>query len=423
MKSPKYLLLHLCLLLCIILSFWSTLPHYKYSVFNDIKTRVVGSRLAYNQLSPYFHKYNANVDSIALLDPYEKQQQIVNGNTVPPTLLMLLQPLHQLPFYRVVGLWFWLSYAAFFTILYWLYNFSIKHNYSNYYIAFIGSLLLLVVGWRFHVLSGQMYIFYSLLAVSSLYFFGKKNLILSAILAGVFTAIRFPAAILFLPFMFNNKKFAYTFFATIIVLITTSIAFYNIQVWQQYFASMQIHGLENANAIPELLHPTFAVPNYIEGVRTFASKELVAYIQFINADIFSVQKLLVSYNLPSNTWVLISLFLGSSIVLFGGINYCNNGFYRSFKHQVLYSSLLFFIVDYYLPALRFNYNFLQFLVPLAVVVFYQFKCNFVSKLLLTTGVLLNIVKLNLLPECYSIGEVLCNIAVIIILTTNKVKQT
>lgn len=389
---------------CIISSLYITCKYYPHYVYNDLKSRVVGTRLATAKLSPYLHKYNPATDSTTLLDPHEKPNEIVNGNTITPTAMLLLQGLHSQQLYIITALWVWLSYAAFFIIIYIAY----KQN-SHYYIPILMSVLLLTVSWQLHILKGQMYILYTVIAILALYMYKLKRYATSAICAALVTAIRFPYGILFVPLlcMPNNKKWAASYLLGIALLVAISYMYYGSIVWQHYLESMHWHSLENAYAIPTIIPHTYTVPLTMEQVPNIASSTLQAYELRLNPDVFSVQKLLVTLQLPSTTMWLVVYYLLTILILLALLHKYAPSWYKHTPVLLLCSSIALLLADYYLPAVRFNYNYVQILIPLYIIQLYPVTIPKWCKIMLYIGFTLLIIKLNWLPECYSLAEVLC----------------
>jgi Glycosyltransferase family 87 len=419
MFTQRYFLVLITLVTIISISFYATLKYHPQSIYNDLKTRVTGTRLANIKYSAYFHKWNPTKDDIRLLNTDERAHEIVNGNTVTPSVLVVTKSFHELPLKKIIDSWFILSYAALFSILFLFYK-KMNLNSNQFFIFLISALFLLSVAWRGHILIGQIYIFYTLIGVWCLFFYSNNKKLPSGIFAGFLVGLRFPAAILFLPFLFFKEKKLFIIGGIIgfITIVSFSIYEYGFDIWQDYFKAMKIHGLENSNAIP----PTITIyeyssPEFTEGVPNRISTELSNYMQWCNGDIFSIQRLLVKLQLPSTSLVLITLYGSFATLLFLLVNRLNKDFYKKESLLILFSTLLFFVADYFLPALRFNYNFVQFLVPLSVLFFYKLQISKISIILLCIGIALSLVKL--FPESYSVGEVFCILSMITILIQNK----
>jgi hypothetical protein len=422
MKNRKIILLFAVILISLI-SIAITANYLSDSTNQDLRTRVTGTRLLNNNKSPYFYKFQIG-DPVSILNTTERQAEIVNGNTVTPTVLLFTNLLHQLPLHNIRDIWYILSYLFFFGIIIFLVLKTFKkYTSTNYFLLFCASLFSLIAGWRLHCTAGQMYIIYAALGVATFYFYQKENFLLAAIFAGILTACRLPALLVFLPlFIFKkNTKLLVYFCLTVVGIFILTFFVYDINIWKEYFSAMQYYSLENAGLIPQVRPGcNITIPDYSEGVPNFITAKINSYAAWNNPDVFSIQKILVKLHLPSTPSILYSLFFVYSTTLFCIINKFNPKFYSNQKLLLVFASILMVSADYFLPALRFNYNFMQFLIVISVMMFFNLTMPKFAKCLLAIGILINIVKLNFIPDCYSLGEVLCLSAVVLTIIDNKI---
>jgi hypothetical protein len=418
MFTQRYFLVLITLVTIVSISFYATLKYHPQSIYNDLKTRVIGTRLANINYPAYFHKWNPAKDNIRLLNTDERAHEIVNGNTVTPSVLAVTKSFHELQLKEIIDSWFILSYAAFFSILF-LFYYKMDLNTNQFFLFLISTTFLLSVAWRGHILIGQIYIFYTLIGILSLFAYSTNKKLLSGILAGFLVGLRFPAALLFLPFLLLKEKKLFIIGGLLgfSAIVSFSIYEYGLGIWLDYLKAMKIHGLENIGAIPTITPYEYSSPEFTEGVTNRISPQLANYMQWCNGDIFSIQRLLVQLQLPSTTIVLIGLYTALASLLFIFLNKLNKDFYKKEPLLILFSAVLFFTVDYFLPALRFNYNFVQFMVALSVLFFYKLYISKTSMILLCIGIALSLVKL--FPESYSVGEIFCLFSLITILIQNK----
>ncbi|MDI9365024.1 MAG: glycosyltransferase 87 family protein [Flavobacterium sp.] len=403
-------------------SVFITSRYFKQGYFQDLRTRITGTRLLDAHKSAYFYKWQLG-DDIRLLNFTERQTEIVNGNTVTPIVLLFTNYLHRLAYWQIVVIWYALGYLSLLSILLLIAQKIASHQYTKHQFLFaIACLFPFIVGWRFHCSSGQIYIHYTLLAVASLYAYTKNKKILAAILAGIVTAARLPYIIVFVPlFLFKkNNKMVVPYLAIIIVLCTVTSLTYGTQVWIDYFKAMPFYGFENMGTIPNIRNAfTINLPSYLEGMPTFKTPELVAYERLDTADIFSVQKLLILLHLPSSAAVLYTMYVFVMGLVFLFINKWHTRFYQQQKLFILFAMLLLLLLEYFLPARRYNYNFVQFLVIISVIVFFDIGMSQLAKWLLAIGILLNIFRVSWIPESYSLGEVLCIGAVMLTIIQSR----
>jgi hypothetical protein len=421
MKNRKAILIFIILLLAAVSVRITSVP-LKDSVFNDLRTRVTGTRLLNANKSSYFYKWQ-NGDDLRLLNATEQQSQIVNGNTVTPAVLLLTDGLHRLPLATIATIWFYLSYALFFGIIALLFvKFSKNQSATNIFLLLCAASFCLIAGWRMHCLKGQMYILYAAMAVASYYCYYRNQTTAAAILGALLTICRLPAVLLFLPlFLFKkNTRFLLIYCITLVLAVTGTMLFFGTHIWSDYFSAMQFYGLENAGAIPEIRNTdAISVPAVMEGLPSFVSVKLAQYENTIQPDIFSVQKLLIQLSLPNTSGILYASFFLFVVFLFLLINRFNPRFYLNQKLMILFAAVLLVICEYFLPALRFNYNFVQFLVVISIIMFFNFRMNWMAKMLMTGGIFLNLIKVGFLPDAYSIGEILCLAAAVLTIIQNK----
>jgi hypothetical protein len=426
MKNRKALIIVLSIAIITTISISVTGYFFKYSIFNDLKTRIYGTRLLDANKSAYFSKWQQG-DPMYLYNSTERQTEIVNGNTVTPTVLLFTNLLNRLPLRSVATVWYLLSYLFFFGCILFLLSKVLKQqSNSNIFLIACASLFCLVAGWRMHCLSGQMYILYAFMGIAAYYFYSKDKMILAALFAGLLTAARLPALLLFAPlFLFKkNSTFLWYYGLSFAATFLVTILAYGTHVWQDYFAAMHYYELENIGAIPEIRKAIeVTVPSQMEGLPTIANPVLSNYVNWINADIFSIQKLLIKLHLPSSSGILYSLFLVYSIGLFVIINRFNARFYLNQKLLTLFCAVLLFSSDYFLPALRFNYNFVLFLMVIAIILFFNLRMGIAAKALMLVGIGLNLIKLNFIPDAYSVGEIFCILAALITIVNNRTLVT
>jgi hypothetical protein len=407
------------LIVASIVSIYMSLQIVVDSPYQDLRTRAFATRFADANESPYFFQWS-NADDLKLFNAAQRQQDIVNGFTGTPTVLLLTSFVHQLPLFILAVLWFGLCYVLFFVI-----QFSLFKNAQSNILKIAIALFGLIAGWRLHCSAGQIYIVYTAFAIAGLYFFSKNKMGLAALFLALLFLCRLPFVLLIVPLIIWKNKtsfFAYLIIASCAILGLTMLVFGS-SIWQQYFEAMQYYGLENANAIPKIINDAnITIPNTTEGVNNFVTDNMAHYLKQVNPDVFSVQKLLVKFGLPYQSSFLMLLFAMFSSVIFMSIHFFHKNFFLKKDLLILFTLVLIFSLDYFLPALRFNYNFVQFFVLIAFINYAKLQWNNWSKILLLVGVLMNIIKFPI-PEAYSIGEVFCLFAVLLLIVKNNTLPT
>ncbi len=424
MKNVKFLIATTIALLIIGYSVKLTIAYKNKAVYNDLRTRVTGTRLQDYQKSAYFGKWEQG-DPIYLQNATRVTPQLVNGNTVTPAVLLLTKKLHTFSLSFIKDFWFYSSYFCIIAIIAMLCFKLYKSNKAHPLMIIVLALFALSTGWKIHCFTGQMYIYYTFLASLSLFLFTEKKYVAAAIFAGIVTLCRLPMALLFVPiFLYKkNNAFIVTYIITIAFCIICTQVFVQPNIWNEYFAAMQQYAFENANLMPEGNVEIFNFASQTEGVHNyFDNNTLNYYFNTLQSDIFSIQRLLFKLNMPSSARIMYVFFATFSISLFVLMQKLNANFWLQKKHFILFCIILTLCFDYFLPAKRFSYNFVQLMLLLSVVVYFKFKINNTAISLFALGVLLNVYKLHFIPDAYSLGEVCCIFAAVVVLTTNKIKE-
>ena len=366
----------------------------------DLGYRITGARLLKEGESPYLYKWKEG-DNKKFYNQYEVYTKNVNGVTVPPSILILMRPFIVLEDNHIKWVWTVLSYGFLGGIIFLFFKLS-NEEYKFGIIAiglffFAGS-----IGWLLHVQRGQNYIVYVFL-LSLLYYLYKRGLvILSLIVLSFLIWLRFPFAIFLLPFIpiFKNLKYLCTFFISILLLIVITLLCSSIQNWQDYFY-----------AITEWSKAQVAQSNLFSDSESLSSKTLeVASI--INEQDYLINnssiQYLVQYHLKIGLYKidLLALFmLGSIVIVYPIRRLVREG---AIEPLFLVSFMLYFIFELCIPAPRYNYNYIQWIFPvlLIVVSLNEFKIKPYQWCLGILGLLMNMGLFIQIPRSFTLGEFL-----------------
>ena len=210
MKKTIFYISIIIAIAIIAFSIYTTISFKNSSVYNDLRTRVTGTRLLNHQKSAYFGKWETG-DPITLQNPTRNSAQLVNGNTVTPTVMLFTKKLNNLPLHSIVNFWYYSTYFCLLAIVA-MFCFKIYKNKTlSPLLIILVALFSVTAGFKMHCFTGQMYIFYTFFVALSLFLFTENKLILAAIVAGIVTTFRLPMALLFLPFFFFQKKQCFHF--------------------------------------------------------------------------------------------------------------------------------------------------------------------------------------------------------------------
>lgn len=404
MPPARHIILWFILSLLLGYSIYSAVTHYDISPYNDLRNRVVGSRLADAGQSPYFHKWQAG-EPETWADPFEKQQQIVNGNTVTPVTLGLFSWLNGMDYDTIKWTWIVFTFACFAGALA-LIILLLKKYVRPPYLAVLPAMLLISGAWKLHLFSGQVYIFYALLMLLFFYLFSAKHFFAAGLVVALLVAMRPPALLLFLPLLFRLEKKMLLGGVTALLLIAV---FHVVNIipntWPDYFRSMKIHAQEIPGKIPEIPVNT-VLPAQPEHIDLSNAAQMADYQHALSPDILSVQKILPVEGFLSQPFVLWLLLLAVYALLLLFTVKMKPVKKMSAGSLLLLGFVLYILSEYFLPAPRFTYNFVQWLYPLAILVCTRRLYPGWRLGLLLSGVFLNIVKLPFIPDAYSVGELL-----------------
>lgn len=409
MFTSRHIILWILLLLLLGYSIYSAVEHYGHSPYNDLRNRVVGARLQAAEQSPYFHKWQTG-EPETWLDPFEKPGQVVNGNTVTPVTLAVFSWMNGWHYDQVKCLWIVFTFACFITALVLAYRLLQLYR-RPVYLLLLPAALLASVAWKLHLFSGQIYIVYTLLLVLFFYLYATKRFFMAGMMALLLVALRLPAALVFLPlFLWKfDKRMLFGGLAALGLLAVIHIIKIPSQNWPDYFRSMSIHALEIPGKIPETdmnNKPTVVYPSGPEHIQFNNIEARDAYQRQLSPDILSVQKLMPKEGFFAQPVMLTLLLLFTYLLLY--VVAAGKKLPRKMDGPGLLLSgfVLYILSEYFLPAPRFTYNFVQWLFPLTVL-----ACS--GKLyinwrlgLLLAGLFMNLVKLPFIPDAYSAGELL-----------------
>ncbi|HPR17877.1 MAG TPA: glycosyltransferase 87 family protein, partial [Candidatus Cloacimonadota bacterium] len=313
-------------------------------------------RLLIQHKNPYFYKWQ-DADSVKLLDPRDNPHSEVNRVTVPPTVLQLFAPLSLLKYSTIRQLWLILQWIMFLAAI-MIFSGSVQ-NKTTKRLIWICSLFFIGTSffWRLHVERGQIYIFYVFLFGLFYWFFAKKSDMIAGILLGLLIALRPTFIIVIIPLLLL-KKWKLSIFSVIGICLTIclSILISGWDVWANYLTAMDIHGQNHLLTVPS---PTSFYPyTNIEGIGNLYS---LANIPIYDT---SIQYLMNSLGVPLGSGALkISLLVFTAIMSF---------FILKFRAKIndvdlmIISSLLVYLVEFFIPAARFSYNNVIVLVPLCL---------------------------------------------------------
>ncbi len=317
----------------------------------DLRNRVVGARLIKANHDPYFFKWNEEYSEF-FLDPRDHPNLPVSRVTVPPTILMIHSIFSNLPYKFQRYLW---------TIIQWIllifsiffFSRSVKNEIKSKLI-WIVSLFFIASSFifRLHVERGQIYILYVFLFALSYYIYNsnyKINRLLSGIIMGYVSALRFPMALIGLPFLLCKQwKFILGQIIGFVLGILTSFSFVGYEIWKSYFKAMPIHGKVHIGVI-KITSERYP---HID-IEDMKNLWIWARLPISDSSIQGIARKYLGIQISSNILLIgLMVCIIFLIVLFFRINKRN----KTNDFIFLYSISIILVSELFLPAARFSYN-------------------------------------------------------------------
>lgn len=329
----------------------------------DLRNRVVGSRLIKAGYDPYFFKWNDSFSDF-FLDSRDHPNIPVSRVTVPPTVLQLHSFFSDLPYKIQRYAWTFIQWILLILSIYFFTK--SEKNLIKTKLIWITSLFFMAGSYvfRLHVERGQIYILFVFLFSTAYYIYQDKNKfssILSGIIIGYTTALRPPMCFIGVPFLIYKKwRFIVGQIIGFIIGILTSFIFVNFKIWKSYFTAMDIHEKVHLGI---LKMSTEGYP-YIN-IEDTRDLWMGAQLPISDSSIQGMFYNFFNIRIPSN-----SLIIGLIICLIVFIVILLRLKIKSANMEVLffYGSLMVLISEFFIPAARFSYNNVIWLIPLSLII-------------------------------------------------------
>jgi hypothetical protein len=395
MRRPLFYLSLLLIILAMVKDFKLTINYSGAALRN----RIVSARYMHAGQDPYFSKWHEG-QSDKFLDPIDSPELEVNRCTVPPSLLLIHEPLALLDYSSIKIIWFLLQVAALGLII--ILFLKLASGREERELVIIAATFIIVSdSWHLHVERGQMYIFYALLLTIA-YWLSQKKFKLSSeasgFVLGISTWLRPTLILMNIPLLIAGKwRMIAGHMAGLLSGLIISLLAGQQAAWESYFKAMKLWSHAQLEGMPlnlSLSHIKY--PAVGEGI------DLSKWGMDYDMEFFSVQALAKQYaglNLNSLTLSVIFISLLLLLVIY----------FKSIKKAGDYKSLFisgFLIVmlsEYFLPAPRASYNYVQWIFLILLVVKEIKSDQKLILILLLSGLLLN-VGFGWIPENRTIGE-------------------
>jgi Glycosyltransferase family 87 len=384
----------------------------------DLRNRVVGARLQMDGRPPYFYKWKP-VDGLRYYDPIQADTTYANAITASPFLHHLLFPIANLPQRQISRIWLGVEYCLFFFCILLAFSFT-KNTEQQWAVTITGALFLFTEAWLTHIYYGQNYILFPFLSFAFLFFFQRKDHLVFPFLAGLAAVILFLArpttALFFLPFLFLLKKYSYkylfVFFVPVLILLSYSLLNKNERsFWLDYRHAIAAHITDEQrddHAARTLAFKPVMYQTWEGWDQSSIKKAEAAYPAHLTLEYAGVPHLAKAIFHTKIPLIILNFCFAAIMALLMII------FFRRHMHDpslhialvAIFGFCLYMLSDFFSPVLRRQYYTLQWIFPLLLcAAFYNQKLRTLY-VLLTAGLLLNILNTPYIKIRHTIGEYL-----------------
>lgn len=391
----------------------------------DLRTRIVGARLLNTGHSPYYFKWQPGV-SERFLDPLDVPSWEPSRNrvTVTPFLLLTHSSIACLDYKVIRDVWNLFQLFCFLYIVIFFF-FSAK-SWIRRALVLVSSCLLISItpGWVYHYALGQVYVFYIfvLCLVYQLYHLKSDNgKLLSGVVFGILILLRPPFIMMLIPFLIvKEKSFIKGAVIGFLLASIVSITAGQWEDWKDYYNAMMgksavfsAHPLTRAAVTVDTNFSRMKYPQIVEGVY---------FKQFRYVPIDTSKKIEIKDNRTNNYFsklrisnkeITVFIFVLLFILLMWFLRKEISTFTED--RLFLVGFLFYMLQDNFLPALRYQYNYIQWVFALLLVCCKTdiLKSSYLPLLLI--GLCLNLKKISWFPNAFLIGEVFVFISILLIL--------
>jgi hypothetical protein len=397
---------------------------------SDLRNRVVGARLEKDGKLPYNYLWNTN-DGERYYDLANRHAPSGSSNiTASPFFHQLMFPLCDLPQRTISKIWICLQY--FFLIIMLVLTCRIAANIQIIcLIVNTGVLFTLTEAWKILISAGQLYFFEAMLMNLILYFFLKKNkcnFVTAGILSIVLVLTRPISIVLFIPFLFNYKKYVIFLNSAASALLVYGFfvlaSSYQKNLYRNYLDNMKLQILFHQGLIVDSLNGIITTNRFpfLEGVDFKKALSLEKQdnipVYSESGNFFVLWEKLFHSKIP----VYVLNFVSCMVVILLSFLFFRKTPDGAYDLKIMLLGLtLYMIAEMFNPVHRHQYNTVQwFPIVLAGLLLYKNRIT-MGFILLLAGLLLNISNTQLIPMRHTFGEI-CWIAALLILVFSPVEK-
>jgi hypothetical protein len=382
-KRSAQIFFTLFFVLCLIFSFMPDLHNTIHYGNVDLRTRVVGARVALAGQDPYFFQWRSGMPE-QLIDPDVQRNAKTSKLTVTPSVLTFHAPFVHYSYFQQKLIWLFLQWMALIASLI-IFLYKSKSLIQSLLCSILSLFFVNSLFWRLHLERSQIYIFIVFfLSIAFLIFQDKSYLRqgLSGLLLGIATALRPPLLLVLLPFLIGRYWAVLT--GSVMGILLGIWPLSETRLWKSYFAALSkathhlsSHGIPSAEL--NKINIGGIYPEWIEGLSNITkAKEITA----TNS---SLQSILLKFHLENPH--SFQLFFGVIFLVLMLLHF-NKTISKATPVNVLFlgGSVLYLLSEFFLPAPRYSYNDVQWLFPLFLIILEVKDIYFFSQI--STGILM-----------------------------------
>ncbi|MBC7228949.1 MAG: DUF2029 domain-containing protein [Actinobacteria bacterium] len=388
------LILAAILILAALLSAWGFIQDFRHTWEYggvDLRNRVVGARLLWEDLDPYYFKWSEDYPD-TLLDPMDNPDNEVSRVTVPPTVLVLHLPLAWLSYAAQRTAWLFVQWLLFLASVFLLSRCAPSRGIAaGVWIA--GLLLSATPFWRFHVERGQIYILYAFLIALSFWLYMRRwrhAALASGVALGFLAALRPTFVFMAVPLLvFRKWRSCVGLACGLLALLLICAPFAGISTWESYVRAMRHHEGDNIG----LNQPIGSLyrDRLIEGMDNLRS--------FLRTPIINTSvQWYFKYHFQKDVGsAFLALMMAAVVLLMTLLTLLFRDCAASTAVVYMIGSLTVLVCEYFLPAVKPSYVNVLWLLPLelavleyrAIVSLKRWKAG-IALLLLLAGIYFNV---------------------------------
>lgn len=327
----------------------------------DLHMRIVGARLYEAGRSPYFYTWDG-VEDFRFYDPNVNLVYNLNGVTITPAMLWILQPLSRLSYCNITLTWWVLEEVFLFATLVFTCLMPSTFRKQIITITIAGVFFLYSRNWWFHVYNGQYYVFFAFVySLTGFLYIKRNNVNFPLLVLPVIALVRPYLIVAAFPFFLKDfKKKILPFGIACIATLFISYMTGSKENYRDYFRAMKIYNMDNVRDSSD---------NIVTHYNTDSITRETCYGKMSNFNpvratgagaLSSIQHYLNLFKIKwSNPWIFAGILLSGMAIMM----LLSRLFSMSLTKEnlFLFSFLIYIWCELCTPAYRNPYNMVQYL--------------------------------------------------------------